>query len=304
MYSNDGIPRVLSRLCIRQENLLKGKFTTNENALLGLTLSPSKSTIDSVPYLIATDFESAVTSVLEFSDYIVINLTERDKSKRAAIMGLRQKDELTRLVRKVRRRIAIDLGKIAALEYSKLQNEQSSTPEIVDVYEQVRKVMIRNSLMSKNTVPLVLLKIDSYLTEQEYKDIAEVMIAENVDGVIIGSTVPVNVGIKDKSKRKYTSEVALGGAGGEITQPFATYALKTMYGYTQGKKLLISSGGIFTGQDMYDRMTNGANCVQIYSALAFHGPYVVKQILEEFSDILKRNGETAQSIIGKGLKSN
>jgi len=146
---------------------------------------------------------------------------------------------------------------------------------------------------------LVFLKIDSYLTEEEYKTIAEVMLENHVDGAIVGSTIPINVGLKDKNKRIMKEEVALGGAGGQITKDYSDNAIKTMYKYTQGKKLLISSGGIFTGKDMYDRMANGASLVQIYSALAFRGPYVVKYILEEFSQILKHNGETIESIIGK-----
>jgi dihydroorotate dehydrogenase len=64
-------------------------------------------------------------------------------------------------------------------------------------------------------------------------------------------------------------------------------------------KLLISSGGVSTGKDMYERMASGANLVQIFSELIINGPYVAKSILEEFSDILDENNETAQSVIGK-----
>lgn len=216
------------------------------------------------------------------------------------MISLREKEELTKLVRTVKTRVATNLGKIAALEYSKL--EATSENEAVNTQEVIRKAIFRNSLISKNNVPLLLLKIDSYLSEGELKCISSVILDENLDGCIIGSTVPLNVGIRDKGKREMVDHVALGGIGGARTEELAKYALRKMYEYTGGKKLLVSSGGIFTGQDMYERMCLGANLVQIYSALAYRGPYVAKYILEEFCDILKENNEKAEDIIGKSYK--
>ena len=144
-------------------------------------------------------------------------------------------------------------------------------------------------MLAKNCVPLIMLKIDSYLTEKEYRTIAKVMKEQHIDGAIIGSTIPINVGIKDKSKRLLNDKPAMGGAGGDYTKHNSLKALKSMYEFTGGKKLLISSGGIFSGQDMYNRMCNGASLVQIYSALAMRGPYVVQYMMDEFTQILKQN---------------
>ena len=293
VYMNDGIISIISKLCIRQEKILKGEIKPQDWWLIGLNITPSKSTIDSVPYLIKSDYENSIDHVVEFSDYIVINISERDKTKRQAIIGLRRKDELTKLIRKVKKRLALNIGKIAALEYSKLENTNQSSEAILNIHNEIRKAMFRNSLISKNVVPLILLKIDSYWTEEEYKTIAEVIMKENIDGAIVGSTIPINVGLKDKSKWIVPDDVAIGGAGGEVTAPYALNSLKLMHKYTEGKKLLISSGGVFTGRDLYERLENGANLVQIYSALAFRGPYVAKYILEEYADILKRKGKSS-----------
>lgn len=84
-----------------------------------------------------------------------------------------------------------------------------------------------------------------------------------------------------------------------MTKEHALRSLQLMYKYTQGRKLLISSGGIFTGKDLYERMAFGASLGQIFTALIVGGPYVPQNILEEFAGLLKENNETAQSIIGK-----
>lgn len=49
-------------------------------------------------------------------------------------------------------------------------------------------------------------------------------------------------------------------------------------------------GGVFTGQDAYEKILAGASVVQIYSALIFHGPPVITKIKSELSEQLELNG--------------
>lgn len=70
MYSNEGVVKIISRLCIRQEKMLKGLVLQDHKRIIGLNLAPSKVTIDSVPYLLKADYENLIESVVEFSDYI------------------------------------------------------------------------------------------------------------------------------------------------------------------------------------------------------------------------------------------
>jgi len=297
-YKGKNMALLISNLCRNQDNILNKKYKSYQNVQLGINISPSRTTVESVPYLIKLDYENCMNNIAEFSDYIVINITEKDKSRRQPLINLREKEELTKLVTKVRSRLAMQFGKIAALEHSQFDEVQAAEG-VVDIHKIIQGTVFRNSLCSKNSVPLLLLKIDSYYSEEEYKTICEVMEEQKVDGAIVGSTIPVNIGIKDKSQRRYTTTPWLAGAGGEVTKEHALRSLQLMYRYTQGRKLLISSGGIFTGKDLYERMAFGASLGQIFTALIVGGPYVPQNILEEFAGLLKENNETAQSIIGK-----
>ncbi|MCL6623579.1 MAG: hypothetical protein K6T17_03050, partial [Fimbriimonadales bacterium] len=51
----------------------------------------------------------------------------------------------------------------------------------------------------------------------------------------------------------------------------------------------IGVGGIFTGKDLRNRLRAGATACQIYTALIYRGPWVVKKILQEY---LKENSST------------
>ena len=57
--------------------------------------------------------------------------------------------------------------------------------------------------------------------------------------------------------------------------------------FVSGKVAIIGVGGISTGQDAYDKIKAGASLVQLYTALAYEGPPVVKKIKRELAELLK-----------------
>jgi dihydroorotate dehydrogenase len=74
-----------------------------------------------------------------------------------------------------------------------------------------------------------------------------------------------------------------------------------MYRLTGGRIPLVGVGGIASGQDAYDRIRAGASVVQLYTALVYEGPGLVKRIKAELSALLKRDGfGTVSEAVGKG----
>lgn len=57
--------------------------------------------------------------------------------------------------------------------------------------------------------------------------------------------------------------------------------------FVSGKVPIIGVGGISTGQDAYDKIKAGASLVQLYTALAYEGPPIVKKIKRELAELLK-----------------
>lgn len=61
-------------------------------------------------------------------------------------------------------------------------------------------------------------------------------------------------------------------------------------------------GGVFTGQDAYDKILAGASAIQIYTALIYHGPPVVTKIKNELAELLERDGySNVNEAVGKGI---
>ena len=66
--------------------------------------------------------------------------------------------------------------------------------------------------------------------------------------------------------------------------------LRDFRGATGGALPLIAAGGVASGADAYGRIRAGASLVQLYSALVFAGPGLVKAILDELRTLLARDG--------------
>ncbi|MCC6138755.1 MAG: quinone-dependent dihydroorotate dehydrogenase, partial [Bdellovibrionaceae bacterium] len=48
-------------------------------------------------------------------------------------------------------------------------------------------------------------------------------------------------------------------------------------------RLVISAGGIMSPEEVKTRLSMGADLVQVYSALVFHGPFFIQQTLKNLT---------------------
>ncbi|KAL9974859.1 hypothetical protein ACROYT_G011955 [Oculina patagonica] len=151
----------------------------------------------------------------------------------------------------------------------------------------VDKVLeVRNSLPANVQHPL-LVKIAPDLTEDDKEDIAAVVTREKggVDGIIVTNTT---VARPDSLKSEHKKE--MGGLSGKPLTEMSTRTVSDMYRLTGGKLPIIGVGGISTGQDAYDKIRAGASLVQLYTALAYEGPPIVKKIKRELAELVRNDG--------------
>jgi len=57
--------------------------------------------------------------------------------------------------------------------------------------------------------------------------------------------------------------------------------------FSVGNVPIIGVGGVFSGEDAYEKICSGASLVQLYSALSIHGPPVVGKIKRELAELLR-----------------
>jgi dihydroorotate dehydrogenase len=133
-------------------------------------------------------------------------------------------------------------------------------------------------------VPL-LLKIAPDLTSEERRDIAQVSLDTDIDGLIVSNTT---VERPPDLVSRHAHET--GGLSGRPLFAPSTALLAEMYRLTQGRLPLIGVGGIASAADAYAKIRAGASLVQLYTALVFRGPDLVNQIKTGLADLLRSDG--------------
>ncbi len=147
---------------------------------------------------------------------------------------------------------------------------------------------VREAATELDVKPPLLVKIAPDLDEGERRDIAEIILKHSLDGMIVSNTT---VDLKNGLTSEFAGES--GGLSGAPLFDKSTELLSDMYRLTNGKIPLIGVGGISSGEDAYRKIRAGASLVQLYSALIFHGPGLVRKIKLELAEALKKDGFTS-----------
>ncbi|XP_035782215.1 dihydroorotate dehydrogenase (quinone), mitochondrial-like [Anopheles albimanus] len=156
----------------------------------------------------------------------------------------------------------------------------------------------RDSLPATDRRP-VLLKLAPDLSDEDLKEIVDVvqMKACAVDGLIVSNTT-----IDRPPSLKSVNAGQLGGLSGPPLKQRSTLMIAKVYKLTGGKIPIIGVGGIFTGEDAFEKIEAGASAVQLYTSFIFHGPPVVNKIKRELDRLLEQNGyANVQEAVGKGV---
>jgi dihydroorotate dehydrogenase len=184
---------------------------------------------------------------------------------------------------------AARLGPLA--DYVVINVSSPNTPGLralqgkVPLQDLVHRTHIALAAACPGKAPPLLLKIAPDLTGLDLEDIAEVALLGELAGLIVTNTTIARPAGLDP---RYAQEA--GGLSGRPLFAPSTEILRRVYRLTQGKLPLIGVGGIASGADAYAKIRAGASLVQLYSALVFEGPGLVRRIKHELLACLERDG--------------
>ena len=80
----------------------------------------------------------------------------------------------------------------------------------------------------------------------------------------------------------------MGGLSGQPLKNISTNLIKKFYKETRGKIQIIGVGGVDSGESAFEKISAGANAVQLYTGMVYEGPSIVKNIKKELISILKK----------------
>ena len=137
--------------------------------------------------------------------------------------------------------------------------------------DDLQRLLARANAVRKTKTPM-LLKISPDLADEDLQDVAQVCGGGAVDGVIISNTTLARDGLSPN----FANEV--GGLSGKPLLERSTRCLKTFYHMSGGKIPLIGVGGIHDAASAHAKLDAGASLVQLYTALVYQGPTLVREI--------------------------
>jgi dihydroorotate dehydrogenase len=180
----------------------------------------------------------------------------------------------------------------AYADYISINVSSPNTPGLRDLQSKGRLTTILHGVISarneKRRETKIFLKIAPDLVGEQMEEITEAALATGIDAIIISNTTAAR--ILHSTTNDFYHKAGAGGLSGRPLFLPSTRILHEMYGMTKGQIPLIGCGGISSGEDAYAKIRAGASLIQLYTALVFEGPGLVRKIKRDLAALLKRDG--------------
>ena len=160
--------------------------------------------------------------------------------------------------------LAVNVSSPNTLGLRRLQSRE----HLEQLLRQIRHLLADGS----DRRPPLLVKLAPDLTEQELEDALGACVGR-ADGVIASNTTTSRPSLQGR----HAGEA--GGLSGSPLFPLALEQVKRIVRRSEGRLVVIGCGGVSSADEMRAMVDAGASLVQIYSALVFQGPRVVRRML-------------------------
>ncbi len=151
-------------------------------------------------------------------------------------------------------------------------------------FTDVKKLsLLLEALDVKNVSKPVFVKLSPDLSRKELDEIIEV--CKDVDGFICANlTKKMNNQLVDKKPFEK------GGMSGKVVHELTLRQIRYVYSKTKGEKVIIGCGGVFSAEDAYKMIRNGASLVQLITGMIYQGPQLISEINKGLVKLMKRDG--------------
>ncbi len=142
-----------------------------------------------------------------------------------------------------------------------------------------------SKVKSKNKIDKpILIKLSPDINSSEISNICEIVNKYKIDGLVISNSTDKNRDDLIDQKRNEK-----GGLSGKPVFDLSNKLIKNFYKELKGKVPIIGVGGVDTGASAFEKISYGANVIQLYTGMIYKGPTVAKEIKTQLISILGKN---------------
>lgn len=166
------------------------------------------------------------------------------------------------------------------VDYFVINVSSPNTPGLRELQEKEPLKQLLRSIREENSnMPSpkpVLLKIAPDLNNEQLDDIVDIVNEVKIDGIIATNTTIARNGLVTDSVE--IEKIGMGGLSGKPVKDRSTEVIGYIHEKSQGSIPVIAVGGIFSGQDVLEKLEAGASLVQVYTGFIYEGPAIIKKI--------------------------
>ena len=133
----------------------------------------------------------------------------------------------------------------------------------------------------------VYIKMAADLEIDEINIIVDACLKHKIDGLVLTNLTKPSMS-DEYLKEELTFDK--GALSGLPVQRISTEVVRHVYQRTRGKITIIGVGGVFSADDAYEKITSGANLIELITSMIFEGPQVVGEINRGLVELLKKDG--------------
>lgn len=141
-----------------------------------------------------------------------------------------------------------------------------------------------NDLARGSQAKPLLVKISPDMAGAEIDTVLELALHHQISGIVGTNTTLA----RESLRNPYAGEI--GGLSGRPLRDRSNEIIRYIYQQTGGKLCIIGVGGIFSGDDIWDKLRSGATLVQAYTGLIYEGPMFVKKALTRLQQRMLEEG--------------
>lgn len=179
-------------------------------------------------------------------------------------------------------------------DYYVINVSSPNTPGLRSLQQDTPLSRIIRRLKKLGASPL-LVKVSPDLKKEDLQNIVDLCEEFELDGIVATNTTT------RRSKSLINPSKEEGGLSGRPLEERSTELVRFVAERTD--RPIIGVGGIFTAEDAYRKILNGASLVQLYTAFIYRGPTVARDINEGLLEKLEEDGyDSLEDAVGANLR--
>lgn len=162
------------------------------------------------------------------------------------------------------------------VDYFVVNVSSPNTPNLRALQDKEPLTKLLTTLQEKNAHKEhhkpILLKIAPDLSDDQLRDIIDIVKESRIAGVIATNTTLSREGLQSENQSE------TGGLSGKPLTKRSTEVIRFLYENSGGAFPIIGVGGIHSAEDALEKLRAGASLVQLYTGFIYEGPKLVRDI--------------------------